>query len=75
MIYKKYVYDALQEILSNRELDVIKLLSEGSTTKEIADSLNISDHTVGVHRKKILKKTELKSTTELIAYCNRYRVF
>jgi len=73
--YKNYIHEALQQMLTKREIDVIKLLSRGHSTKEIAHELNISNHTVGVHRKKILKKTELNSTAEIIAYCNRYRIF
>ncbi|MBT8325441.1 MAG: helix-turn-helix transcriptional regulator, partial [Winogradskyella sp.] len=75
IFYKNYVYESLQDILSKREIEVIKLLSKGESTKEIADHLNISDQTVAVHRKNIIKKTDLNSTAEIIAYCNRYRVF
>lgn len=68
-----------QEIVSNlakgmqtqieftrRELDIIHLLREGLNTKEIADSLTISTHTVDSHRKSILFKTDTKNTQAMI---------
>jgi DNA-binding CsgD family transcriptional regulator len=55
--------------LSPRETELIRLLAEGATSKEIADRLCISHHTVRTHRKNILQKLQMKSTNELIAYC------
>ena len=54
--------------LSPRELEIIKLISDGKTTKEIAEMLFLSHHTINTHRKKILKKLELKTPTELVMY-------
>jgi DNA-binding NarL/FixJ family response regulator len=54
--------------LSSREYDVIKLIVEGYSNKQIADKLFISIHTVYTHRKNIMKKLELKSPMELILY-------
>ncbi len=58
----------LQEILSVREIDVLKLLANGLTNKEIADQLNISIHTVISHRKNISQKTGIKSVSGLTIY-------
>jgi DNA-binding NarL/FixJ family response regulator len=68
-----------QEIISNlakgmqnkieftrREFDIIHLLKDGLNTKEIADSLSISTHTVDSHRKSILYKTDTKNTQAMI---------
>lgn len=52
---------------SNRELEVIRLLSEGATTEEIAKKLSISPGTVRKHRENILKKAKAKNTSQLIA--------
>lgn len=52
--------------LSNRERDVIRLLTINKTSKEIAESLNISPNTVDTHRRNILKKLNISSTGELI---------
>lgn len=54
--------------LTGREFEVIQLLAEGMSSKEIADHLYLSVHTVRTHRKKILKKLELKNTVQLTAF-------
>lgn len=60
--------DLKQEVLSDRETDVLKLLVEGNANKEIADKLNISTHTVITHRKNISQKTGIKSVSGLTIY-------
>ncbi len=57
-----------QEKLSERETDVLKLLTSGNSNKEIADQLNISTHTVISHRKNITQKTGIKSVSGLTIY-------
>lgn len=57
-----------QETLSDREIDVLKLLVTGNANKEIADKLNISTHTVISHRKNISLKTGIKSVSGLTIY-------
>jgi len=57
-----------QETLSNREINVLKLLVEGNANKEIADNLCISIHTVMTHRKNISHKTGIKSVSGLTIY-------
>lgn len=54
--------------LSPREYEVLKLITKGKKTVEIADTLNVSVHTINSHRKNILKKLNLKSPTELVVY-------
>ena len=54
--------------LSVREIDIIKQLSLGLTSQEIADKLFISEHTVKTHRKNILKKLDLKNSSQLIQF-------
>ena len=56
--------------LSNRELDVIKLIKDGLSSKEISQELNISLKTVEVHRHNILKKLNLKNSAALVNYIN-----
>lgn len=55
-------------VLSDREIEVIRLIAEGYTTQEIADNLSRSIHTINTHRKNILKKLGLKKPSELIMY-------
>lgn len=69
ILYTKEYPAAIQERqLSQREKEVIRLLSKGFCSKEIGDRLNISYHTVRTHRKNILHKLEIKSTNELVVY-------
>jgi len=57
-----------EEILSDRETDVLQLLATGLANKEIADKLNISVNTVITHRKNISQKTGIKSISGLTIY-------
>ncbi len=57
-----------QSSLSSREIDVLKLLVDGNSNKEIADRLNISTNTVISHRKNISQKTGIKSVGGLTIY-------
>ena len=56
------------ENLSQREVEVLNLLIEGKTSREIAESLNISINTVNSHRGNLLKKTNSKNVAELIRW-------
>lgn len=56
--------------LSSRELDVIKHIKDGLSSKEIATQLGISLKTVEVHRHNILKKLNLKNSAALVNYIN-----
>ena len=54
--------------LSSREEQVLRLLAEGRSTKEIAEKLFISPKTVENHRTNIMEKLDLHNTLELIRY-------
>lgn len=54
--------------LSDREIEVLRLLVTGNSNKEIADKLFISPHTVITHRKNISQKTGIKSVSGLTIY-------
>ena len=56
------------EILTSREREIIKFIAEGKTNKEIAGMLCISTRTVENHRANIMKKLNLKNTSELVKY-------
>ncbi|MEA4979323.1 MAG: LuxR C-terminal-related transcriptional regulator [Petrimonas sp.] len=55
--------------LTNREIEVLKLIVQGRLNKEIADKLNISLNTVLSHRKNIISKTGIKTVSGLTFYC------
>ena len=64
--------DAVQQLkeyqLSEREIEVIELIAEGHTSKEISERLFISEHTVKTHRKNIFRKLNIKEVAELIQF-------
>ena len=55
--------------LTIKEKNVLSLVSSGLTTKEIADRLSISHHTVESHRKNLLRKCGAKNSAELVMKC------
>lgn len=54
--------------LTGREIEIVQLISKGLIAKEIAAKLNLSTHTVYTHRKNIMKKLQMSSTSELVMY-------
>lgn len=69
--FKKEVYREYQNFFSSRELDVINKIADGFTNKIIAKKLNISEHTVATHRKRILKKSKCHNSDELLLFCSK----
>ena len=59
-------FKGIKELLSKREREILKRIARGQCSNEIAEELFLSYHTVETHRKRILKKLEMKSTAELI---------
>lgn len=55
-------------LLSERENEVIRHLSEGRSSKQIADRMGISKHTVDTYRRGLLRKTGCRNTAELVRY-------
>lgn len=60
--------------LSEREIEVIRLISNGCTNKEIADQLFLSTHTVNTHRKNIMHKLGIKNTAGIVIYAFRENI-
>lgn len=54
--------------LSERELEIIKLIAEGYTNVQIADMIFLSAHTVNTHRKNIMKKLGINNTAGIVLY-------
>jgi len=67
-IKQQVFVDDETESLSNREVDVLKLVALGHSNKEIADILFISTHTVMSHRKNMTEKLGIKSISGLTVY-------
>src|SRR5215469_5267826 len=60
--------------LTRREREVLKLVAEGASTKEVAKRLGISTKTAQVHRDNLRQKLELGSTAELVRYAIKHKV-
>ncbi|HTM97394.1 MAG TPA: LuxR C-terminal-related transcriptional regulator, partial [Pedobacter sp.] len=56
------------KLLSNQELNILKYMAEGFSSKQIAGKLKIAENTVANHRKNMLKKTNTKNVAELVAF-------
>jgi DNA-binding NarL/FixJ family response regulator len=56
----------LREDLTSRELEVLELLAQGSTNKQVASALNISDNTVRCHVNNIMEKLQVSDRTEAV---------
>ncbi len=54
--------------LTTREIEIVQLVAKGLIAKEIAAHLNLSTHTIYTHRKNIMKKLKIGSTSELVLY-------
>lgn len=60
-----------RSILTPREREVIQLLAEGKTTKEVANTLNLSVKTAETHRTNLMRKLDLHSVVDLTLYAVR----
>jgi DNA-binding NarL/FixJ family response regulator len=60
--------------LSNREREIVQLLAEGKSSKEVATVLSISVKTAETHRANIMRKLEMHSVSELVRYAVRNRI-
>ncbi len=55
-------------VLSNREKEILNLIANGNTSKQIAETLFIAKTTVDTHRKNMIRKLDLKNGNELVKY-------
>jgi len=65
---KKTKKEKLNDALSNREIEIIKLFSDGMTYIEIGEKLFISPRTVETHKRNIMKKLNLATSVDLVKY-------
>lgn len=81
IILKSYIDKARNQsegnsvTLSKREEEIVKLVAEGFTNHEIADTLFISIRTVETHKHRIMSKLDLKTTAEMVKYAIRNHLF
>ena len=68
---RRQALDEPLDLLSPREIEIITLIAEGKSSKEIASILFLSFRTIQNHRTKIMKKLNLKKNTDLVRYAIR----
>lgn len=67
LLNKNKIADSDAE-LSKREIQIIQLITDGISKKEVAKKLSISVRTIETHRHNIYKKLQIKNTAELVRY-------
>ena len=60
--------------LTSRQREIVQLIAEGRSMKEVAGILNITTRTVAFHKRRVLEKLQLGSTAELIQYAVRHHM-
>jgi DNA-binding NarL/FixJ family response regulator len=68
--YRRHVTNPI-DLLTSREREVLQMLAEGKTNKEIAGVLNLSVYTVDAHRGRIMEKLNVHSINELVRFAVR----
>lgn len=66
--------ERFRDRLTSREREIVQLLAEGKSSKEVASSLNISVKTAETHRANIMRKLQLHTVSELVRYAVRNRI-
>jgi two-component system response regulator NreC len=66
--------DAAPGRLTDREREIVQLLTEGMSNKEVADALHISQKTAETHRASVMKKLKLASFADLVRYAIRNHI-
>lgn len=62
------------ELLTEREREILQLLAEGKSNKEVATVLNVSPYTVETHRTHLMQKLNLHNTAEIVLYAVRKKI-
>jgi DNA-binding NarL/FixJ family response regulator len=68
--YRQHVTDPI-DLLTSREREVLQMIAEGQTNKDIAGKLNLSVYTVDAHRGRIMEKLNLHSAGEMVRFAMR----
>jgi two-component system, NarL family, response regulator NreC len=72
-LQQKQVQDSY-DLLTEREKEVLQLLAEGKSNKEVATVLNVSPYTVETHRTHLMQKLNLHNTAEIVLYAVRKKI-
>jgi DNA-binding CsgD family transcriptional regulator len=74
VLKKTYFLHDEDSLLTRREKELLKYLSDGYSSKQIADKLYLSEHTVIVHRKNMMAKTNTANVAELLSWAIRKEI-
>jgi DNA-binding CsgD family transcriptional regulator len=74
MFKKTYFLNEEDTLLTRRETELLKYLADGLSSKQIADKLFLSEHTVIAHRKNMMAKTNSGNVTEMISWALRNEI-
>jgi len=69
--YRRHVTNPI-DLLTSREREVLQMLAEGKTNKEIAGVLNLSAYTVEAHRGRVMEKLNVHTIADLVRFAVRY---
>jgi DNA-binding NarL/FixJ family response regulator len=72
-LQQKGLHDSY-DLLTDREKEILQLLAEGRSNKEVANLLNLSLYTVETHRTNIMRKLDLHNTAEIVLSAVRKRI-
>lgn len=62
------------DLLTEREKEILQLLAEGRSNKEVATTLNVSPNTVETHRTRIMQKLDLHNAADIVLYAVRKKI-
>ncbi|HJU11914.1 MAG TPA: LuxR C-terminal-related transcriptional regulator, partial [Candidatus Binataceae bacterium] len=62
------------EVLTPREREVLRLIGQGATSKEIAERLDISPKTAQAHRENLKQKLKVRTTADLVRFAIKHRI-
>jgi two-component system, NarL family, nitrate/nitrite response regulator NarL len=65
---------SILDLLTHREREVLRLIGQGATSKEVADRLAISPKTAQAHRENLKQKLNLRTTADLVRYAIKHRI-
>src|ERR1700724_376807 len=71
---KADLLETMRDRLTSREREIVQLLAEGKSSKEVASSLNISVKSAETHRANIMRKLQLHTVSELVRYAIRNQI-
>ena len=64
----------LTDVLTSRQREVLQLLAEGHSMKQVAGVLNLTPRTVAFHKYRMMEQLKVKSTAELIQYAVKHHI-